>query len=293
MNGPITIGVAGLGLIGGSFALDVQEHGHGVVGYDIDEESCKLAMELGIAMHASCNIAALDDCAAVLVAVPVGETKQVFAQLAKLDMPNLQAIFDAGSVKGCILEDSKSLGEKTDKFVPCHPIAGTEHSGVRAAFAGLFKRRRLIMCSSPAKASARQVAQALWEQCGSTVDEMSAEEHDRVFATVSHLPHMLAFSLVGSLGSRKERDELLANAASGFADFTRIASSDPSMWRDVCLANRKNLTVEIDSYIKDLRKLRDAVDASDGNFMHEFFENARVLRDTWVAKLEERQGDKQ
>lgn len=285
MSDPLNVGVVGLGLIGGSFALDAQANGHGVVGYDIDADSCAYALEHGIATHASTNIAALDDCAAILVAVPVGESGRVFAQLAQLEMPNLQAIFDAGSVKGRVLAEAARLGAKRACFVACHPIAGTEDSGVRAATAGLFRGRRLVMCDPPAASAATALCRRLWEECGSVVTAMEASEHDRIFAMVSHLPHMLAFALVGNLGARDERDEILAYAASGFADFTRIASSDANMWRDVCLANEPNLSQAIGAYIEDLRKLRAAIDANDGAALHAFFDNAKVLRDTWMAGL--------
>lgn len=283
----LVVGVAGLGLIGGSFALDMQEKGHAVLGCDIDKDVCDTALELGMAHAASPDIAVLEDAAALMIAVPVRETGNILKQVAGIDMPRLKAIFDAGSTKAKVIEwADENLGDKKDLFVPCHPIAGREHSGVRAATAGLFKDRRVVVCEHDCSKEALSVARGLWQECGATIDTMEPGFHDRIFAAVSHLPHLLAYTLVGDLGNKPDKDLLLAHAASGFADFTRIASSEPSMWRDVCLTNTDNIVNEMDAYITALQKLRDTVRQNDGDSLRSFFDDARKLRDGWLHKGE-------
>ena len=278
------IGIAGLGLIGGSFALNMLEHGHAVVGYDCDAQACQQAMNHGVVHQASTDNSVLDDCQAILLAVPVGSLPTVMQQLAKLDMPNLCAIFDAGSTKQKPLAwAAEHLGKYAAQFVACHPIAGKEHSGVSAAQVGLFRGRSVILCEPPASAAAALVRQ-LWQQCGSELKTMSAADHDHTFATVSHLPHMLAYMLVNLLGARPDRDELLSHAASGFADFTRIASSDPDMWRDVCLSNSQNILAELGAYRNELQRLSEFIAADNQSSIHDYFAQARNLRDNWLAK---------
>lgn len=283
MGDRLTVGVAGLGLIGGSFALDLQAKGHAVLGHDIDPESCSVALERGMAHAASDDAAVLEDAAAVLVAVPVRETGAVLDRIAALEMPNLRAVLDAGSTKEAVIaEAARALGERKGLFVPCHPIAGTEHSGVRAALTGLFSERKVIVCGDGCEPDALSLARTLWEECGASTVAMESGFHDRVFAAVSHLPHLLAFTLVGDLGNRPDKDLLLEHAASGFADFTRIAGSDPDMWRDVCLTNRENVVAEVDAYIEGLQRMRDIVDRGDGPEMRAYFDSARALRDGWL-----------
>ena len=285
----LVVGVAGLGLIGGSFAIEMQERGHAVLGHDINDATCTAALDLGLAHAASTDIAVLEDATAILVAVPVCNTLEVFNKIAGLDAPNLKALFDVGSTKTQVIAwATEALGKRARLFVPCHPIAGTEHSGVRAAMAGLFRGRRLIVCESNHDKEALSIARRLWEECGATIDTMEPQFHDRIFAAVSHLPHLLAYTLVEDLGNKPDKDLLLAHAASGFADFTRIASSDPSMWRDVCLTNKDNVIGEMDTYIEALRRLREIVAEGDGDSMRSFFDDARNLRDGWLHSGEKK-----
>ena len=280
----LVVGIAGLGLIGGSFAMEMQAHGYAVLGYDINKQTCATAMDLGFTHHCDINIGALEDSTAIFIAVPVGSTREVLAQIATLETPNLKAIFDSGSTKASILTWAhETLGAKANLFVACHPIAGTEHSGIRAATAGLFRDRRVIMCDPPANNDAVTIVTKLWEDCQAKIDTMTASEHDRLFAAVSHLPHLLAYTLVGDLGNKPERDLLLRHAASGFADFTRIASSDPDMWRDVCLANKDNIIREMELYLAALSNLRNIVAEGDGEALRDYFQIARDLRDNWIA----------
>lgn len=279
-----TVGIAGLGLIGGSFARDLVALDHGVIGYDIDEQTCTTAMELGVVHQAATNPAILDDAEAILIAVPVGNIATVMQAIAKLAAHRLQAVFDAGSTKLSALANASLLGKYAHCYVACHPIAGAEHCGVRNSAAGLFHERQLIMCDLPDNENAVALTKELWQACGAQIKVMEAAEHDRIFATVSHLPHMLAYALVGMLGSRDERDLLLSFAASGFADFTRIASSDPSMWRDVCLTNKENLVAQLQAYRAELDQLCSAIASDDGSKLHDYFERARELRNNWLKQ---------
>ena len=287
MSDKIVVGVAGLGLIGGSLALDLQKQGHAILCCDKDSKTCDIALESGMAHAASANIETLADATVIFIAVPVCATKKVLEEIARLDAPNLRAIFDAGSTKRQISQSAaEALGDRSGIFVPCHPIAGREHSGVNAATKSLFKDKRVIICGAGCSGEALGLVKGIWESCGAKVNTMDVETHDRVFGAVSHLPHLLAYSLVGLLGHEKNKDLYLSYAASGFEDFTRIASSDPDMWRDVCLTNRENLLGEIEKYVDVLSSLKTAVDEGDGESMRKFFHDARALRDDWLLKRE-------
>lgn len=280
------VGVAGIGLIGGSFAMDLMAKGHGVVGYDIDADTCATAMELGVVQQASTDIAILDDCTVILIAVPVGNIRVVMTQLARLNAPNLKAILDSGSTKTAPLEwAAAELGPLNTCFIACHPIAGTEHNGVRGAMRGLFHNQQVVLCNLPVTNNeAVTLAKGLWQECGAVINILDAAEHDRMFAAVSHLPHLLAYLLVGSLGGRPNRDTLLGFASSGFADFTRIASSNAQMWRDVCLNNSTNIVRELDAFGTELDKLRTAVANGNGDMLRKYFDEARTLRDNWLSQ---------
>lgn len=280
----LTVGIAGLGMIGGSFAGDLLEQGHGVVGYDCDADACAAAMELGFVHQAATDCTVLDDCEVILIAVPVGAIAQVMHKIANIEATRLRAVFDAGSTKLVPLQAQSKLGSYAKFFVACHPIAGAEHSGIRSAIKGLFRDKQVVLCDPPENSAAVTLTRELWESCGAKLTVMAADKHDRIFAAVSHLPHMLAYLLVGMLGAREGRDELLGFAAGGFTDFTRIASSDPNMWRDVSLNNRHNLLAELDAYATELTQLRHAVENGDGQELHSYFEKARQLRNDWLSK---------
>ena len=205
----LTVGIAGLGLIGGSFAKDLIAKQHGIVGYDTDEKTCKQAMQEGIVHQAATDIKVLDDCEAILIAVPVRTIKTVMQQIAELDCARLKAVFDAGSTKVKPIEWSSELGKYAKFFVAAHPIAGIEHSGIDHAKQGLFKDKRLIICEPVQDQDALAITKSLWEDCGALIHLMDATEHDQIFAAVSHLPHVLAYLLVGMLGQRSEKRSIL------------------------------------------------------------------------------------
>ena len=277
------VAVIGVGLIGGSFALALKAAGicgH-VVGIGRGAANLQLAKERGIidsiAAHAG-------DADLVLVATPVAQFPQVLASLAPRLKPSA-IVMDVGSTKRDVVAAARSaLGAKIPQFVPAHPIAGAERSGAAAASADLFRGKRVVLAPLRENAAASLAAvEAAWTACGARVTRMSAEEHDAVFAAVSHLPHLLAYALVHEFAGRGNSAQLFGYAAGGFRDFTRIASSHPEMWRDICVANREPLLAELDRYAAKLRALRPLLERGDGAALEKLFAEARAARERWLS----------
>jgi prephenate dehydrogenase len=178
-----------------------------------------------------------------------------------------------------------NLGGRIGQFIPAHPIAGAEKSGAAAAQADLYQGKRVVLTPLPenSKDAVARVRDA-WEWCGANVSELTAQQHDEVFAAVSHLPHLLSFALVHDLAQRDNRDQLLSFAASGFRDFTRIAASSPEMWRDICLANRDALMRELQQYAAELHILHQALGNNDAAKLEEIFSLAREVRSAWTQQ---------
>ncbi|MCB1965221.1 MAG: prephenate dehydrogenase/arogenate dehydrogenase family protein, partial [Candidatus Accumulibacter sp.] len=219
----------------------------------------------------------------VLIATPVGTTPEVMARIAPCLGPQT-VVSDAGSTKEDVVRAARAhFGEQLRQFVPAHPIAGAENSGALAARPDLYQEKRVVLTPLPesSEASVARVRLA-WEACGGVITELLPAEHDRVFAAVSHLPHLLSFALVHDLARRDNRELLFAYAASGFRDFTRIAASHPEMWRDICLANRTALLEELDRYRAQLDELRDALQRGDGASLEATFDVARTARREWA-----------
>lgn len=288
MTQPIiqTMTVIGVGLIGGSFVRALKASGAvgRVIGVDCDPINLQTALELGVIDEAAPSLAA-GVCRADLVflAVPVQSVAHVVAELA----PHLPAgciVTDGGSVKHGLVRQCEALLPAGVHFVGGHPIAGTERSGPAASFAELFKGRRCILTPTVATCpDALQTVRQLWEAAGSRVECMDPLTHDRVFAAVSHLPHMVAYTLVHAVAASAEEEEnILAFSAGGFRDFTRIASSDPVMWRDIALMNSGPLLELLDRYAADLEALRQRVAAGDGPWLEQFFRTSKRLRDEIV-----------
>jgi prephenate dehydrogenase len=193
-------------------------------------------------------------------------------------------VTDAGSVKGSVIDDLRAVyGALPAHFVPGHPIAGTEHSGAEAAFASLYCNRRVILTPQPeTQPEAIDRVEWMWRQCGAEITRMSVAHHDEILAATSHLPHMLAFSLVDSLARLKENDEIFSYAAGGFRDFTRIASSNPVMWRDICLANQQALGTMLTRFADELHELAAILERGDGAGLLEIFERAKHARDKYI-----------
>jgi len=279
--------VAGVGLIGGSLALAARAVGlcAEVVGIGRRPERLARAVELGVVDRWTTEPAeGAAGADLVVLAVPLGAMRALMEALAPGLGPEA-VVTDVGSAKAAVVTDARlTLGAAFPRFVPGHPIAGTERSGVEAAFAGLFRGHRVILTPvAETEAGALGRVRALWEALGATVVEMDPSRHDRILAATSHLPHLLAYALVDLLAGLDEREEIFANAAGGFRDFTRIASSDPVMWRDICLANREALVAMLDRYGEALAALRAAVEAGDGAALESLFARAKAARDACAA----------
>ncbi|MBB1610105.1 MULTISPECIES: bifunctional prephenate dehydrogenase/3-phosphoshikimate 1-carboxyvinyltransferase [unclassified Pseudomonas] len=284
--------VVGLGLIGGSFAKGLREKGlfEEVVGVDRDPQTRRLAVQLGVVDR--CEESLREGCRdadVIQLAVPILAMEKVLAELATFDLGHA-VLTDVGSAKGNVVRAARvAFGEMPARFVPGHPIAGSEQSGVEAANGKLFRRHKVILTPlDNADADAVQCVEALWRELGADVELMEVEHHDEVLAATSHLPHLLAFTLVDSLAKRSENLEIFRYAAGGFRDFTRIAGSDPTMWHDIFLANRKAVLRILDVFRDDLDALREAVDAGDGQQLMGVFTRARVAREHFSKILARR-----
>ncbi len=290
-DGVQSVALIGVGLIGGSWMLGLRRAGllaGTVTGCGRSLDNLETARARGIVDAVTTDAReAVRGADLVVLAVPLGAIRPVLETIRDA-LADDTVITDVGSAKGCVLSDARDvLGDGARRFVPGHPIAGNERSGAAAAFPELFQSRRVILTPDAATdADALASVTGLWEAVGASVAHMSAAHHDEVLAATSHLPHMLAYSLVDTLSRWSDRDEIFAYAAGGFRDFTRIASSDPEMWRDICLANREALLVALERYMADLQELREAVDAGDGQRLETVFGHAKRTRDRFVAMLE-------
>ena len=237
-------------------------------------------------------VQAMKDADMVILATPVSTIGPLLKSIADY-IPAHCVVTDAGSVKGSVATAAReALGDKIDCFVPGHPIAGTENSGVAASFAELFIDHRVILTPlAENKETDVQLVQAMWEVCGARVVRMSIEDHDAMLAATSHLPHLLAFSLVDFLSQQERHEEIFTNTAGGFRDFTRIAASSPVMWRDICLANRDELIPLLESMEKQLASYRVMLQQSDGEQLEQAFHRAKAARDK-LPEITKPGGDK-
>ena len=275
--------IVGCGLIGGSLALALKRAGRvgEVVGADRSAEVLERAQGLGILDRASCDPAeAARGADIVVLAVPMLAMREVFERLLPALQPGM-ILTDVGSAKMSVIEDARAvLGQRSRQFVPGHPIAGIERSGPEAASAALFQGRRAILTplSDNDPADVQRIA-SMWQIAGAQVESMSPLHHDHVLAATSHLPHLLAFTLVESLARMEERHEVFRYAAGGFRDFTRIAASDPTMWRDIALANAAEIKGMLKRYQNDLDHLYRLLDAGDGEGLYTLFSRAKQARE--------------
>jgi prephenate dehydrogenase len=282
--------VVGVGLIGGSFALALKQAGAArqVVGMGRSKEALARALELGIvdSVTESAEEAMLG-ADLVLLAAPVAQTGPILAALAPwLDIGTV--ITDAGSTKSDVVASARAaLGSKVRQFVPAHPIAGRESNGPDAALAVLYQGKKTVMTPLPENDPGDVgLVAAAWRLCGAVIHTLTPEQHDRVFAAVSHLPHLLAYALVDDIANKPHADQLFQYAASGFRDFTRIAGSSPEMWRDISLANRDALLTELDAYLAQLTVLRAHLTANDGPGLEAIYTNAQRARRAWSEAIE-------
>ena len=282
-----TVCIIGTGLIGGSLALAIRQAGFckQIVGAGRTEATLIKAVELGVIDRYDTSIAnAAQNADIIVVCVPLGSMHAVFEQINAAEIENT-IITDAGSAKQSVIDDAELVfGPGFRNFVPGHPIAGTEQSGVSAAFPELYQKRRVILTPTEnTSVDALEKVRAMWQSAGAEVETMSAEHHDLVLAGTSHLPHLLAFGLVDCLNNLEDVGEIFRFAAGGFRDFTRIASSDPVMWRDICLSNRDEVMAMMKRYSVEMEKIYRALESGDGEKLREIFERAKKARDAFCG----------
>lgn len=280
--------IIGVGLIGGSLARALKAAGAcaEVVGYGRNPEALQRALALGVIDRAETDIAAAAKGADVIVlGVPVGAMDAVLGEL-KPHLEPQTILTDVGSTKGSVVEAAKRVfGTLPQRFVPGHPIAGTEQSGVEASFAELYRQRRVILTpDADTDPDALETIRRMWQQTGAEVIEMSVAHHDEVLAATSHLPHLLAFTLVDTLARLEEHDDIFRFAAGGFRDFTRIASSNPQMWHDICLNNRDALLKMVQRFSTKLGTLARAIEEGDSGAILATFQRAKSARDAYCEK---------
>ena len=278
----------GTGLIGGSLSLALK-NAHAVdhvVGFARTEKNLQKGIEIGVLdSYATQLDQAVKESDMVVLAVPLGAMESMLKQIAPY--LNEQCIVtDVSSAKSSVVAQAKKhLGNKFPQFVAAHPIAGTEKSGIESGFAELFQNRKVILTpDAQTSKTAIDSVQAMWQSCGAQVESMTVAHHDEVFAATSHLPHMLAYSLVNCLANMEDRVEIFKYAAGGFRDISRIASSDPTMWRDVCLYNQQALSKMLSDYASELATLSSKVAVGDANALYEYFDRAKKRRDELIGK---------
>ncbi len=284
--------VVGLGLIGGSFALSLKKNQLclEVVGCSRSQTTLEKGLELGVIDRAEYDLAtAVKDADLVLLAAPIGSTESLLRAMAP-GLDGHTVVTDAGSVKGTVVAAARRVfGELPGWFVPGHPIAGSERSGVEAADSGLYENHKVILTpahnTSP---TALALVKATWQGMGADVVTMNVEQHDQVLAATSHLPHLLAFSLVDTLAKAEENQEIFRYAAGGFRDFTRIASSDPTMWHDIFMANGDTLLSTLEQFSDGLEVMKKAIIEQDSETMLGIMTRAKAARDHFTSMLAKR-----
>ncbi len=285
--------IIGLGLIGGSVARAARQHGLAgqivALGQEKNLPHLEIARQLGVIdSFYTDTAAALENADCVIIATPVGAVQAIFQRIKPFW--NDAAVYsDACSTKASVVAAAQAVfGKVPANFVPAHPIAGAERSGVEASSADLFNKRRLII--TPLEHTDHQALKLIsdfWEKIGSSVSIMNVEHHDTVLAATSHLPHVLAYALVGLLGRKDETREIFKYAAGGFKDFSRIASSDPTMWLDICLANKLEIIPLIQQYQAELHKIEQLLTDDRAEQLFETFTYARNARQRFLDKLED------
>ncbi|MBC8119107.1 MAG: prephenate dehydrogenase/arogenate dehydrogenase family protein [Burkholderiaceae bacterium] len=278
------LALIGVGLIGGSFAgaLRAAHKVDHIVGFDSRQEAVKRAVDLGIVdQFVAAPEQAVDRAELVVIATPVGATRQIFRAIAP-HLLQTAIVTDVGSAKSSVIAAARDeLGPAFERFVPGHPIAGREHSGVEHSSPAMFANAMFV--STPVEqtsAAAAHYVEELWRSVGCRIERMTPEDHDDVFAAVSHLPHLLAFALLAQIAGELDAERKFAMAGSGFRDFTRIGGSSPALWTDICLANPRALAAELGGYRALLDKLQSALESGDTDTMKAVFQRAAVASRT-------------
>jgi len=282
------LGLIGCGLMGGSFALGLKRAGlvKRVVGYSQSPATTRKALQLGVIDEAASSaLQAASGCDIVLLAVPVAATEVSLQAIQPAITPQM-LIMDVGSTKGDVLVAAqRALGEQIGSFVPAHPIAGKEMAGVENADAKLYQGCQTILTpTGETRSSQIQQALQVWQALGSRVVQMSPEAHDAAFAAVSHLPHLLAFAMMNAVTGQPRGQDFLALAGPGFRDFTRIAASDPKVWRDILLANRQELLVQSRHFQAQLLAFEALMAQGDGVALQALIEQASAARSQWQSR---------
>jgi prephenate dehydrogenase len=282
--------IFGVGLIGGSLALALRQAGQvgEVVGCSRNAENLEEARRLGVIDRWTTDpVVACEQADMGVLAVPLG-SMQGLAEALSGHWPEQALLTDVGSSKQAVIDSVRTgFGHLPRNFVPGHPIAGTEKSGVGAAFAELFRERLVILTpADETNPMATDRVARMWRDAGARIEFMTPAHHDHVLAATSHLPHVLAFALVESLARLSESDEIFHYAAGGFRDFTRIASSDPVVWRDICVANRAALLEVVERFQRDLETLREQIAAGDAAMLEARFAFAKKARDRFSEKMQ-------
>ncbi len=277
------LAILGVGLIGGSLGMACKERGFGgqIIGYGRSEERLRLALRLGaIDSYQTDLTRGWEEIDLVVLTTPVAQIIPLLEKIAPC-LKSGTIVTDVGSTKAALVQAAEQILGMDKFFVGGHPIAGTERSGVEAAFPALFEKAKCILTPTPAtNTCALQTVQKLWQKLGSEVLLMDAQEHDYALAAVSHLPHIVAYSLVNTvLGLENSRQTLLSLSGGGFRDFTRIAASDPAMWRDICLANRDNLCSVIDSFQEQLAKMKTLIQHGESEKLFQEFQCAKKVKE--------------
>lgn len=279
--------IIGVGSMGGSLARALRKNNSvkSIVGYGRNLERLNKAKELGVVDETCSELGdAIKDADIIVLATPLGAMQKILMALKDI-ISSESVITDVGSSKKFVIDAAKNtFGKVPVNFVPAHPIAGTEKSGVESAKADLFEQRRVILTpQASTSSSAVETIRSMWQACGANVVEMQVEHHDEVLAATSHLPHMLAYSLVDTLAHMDDQQEIFEYAAGGFRDFTRIASSDPQMWHDICVANREQLVKMLHAFNEDLQRLTQAVEQADSEYLKDTFTRAKKARDKFCG----------
>jgi prephenate dehydrogenase len=279
------LAVIGCGLMGGSFALGLKQAGlvKTIAGFSASENTRQRAQQLQVIDIACDSVAqTVQGADLVLLAVPVSATRQSLEAIVPALSPNA-LLMDVGSTKCDVVAAArKALGERLSCFVPAHPIAGKEVAGIEHAESGLYKNRRTVL-TPMSETGAHQISQAkaVWQALGSTVFTMTPEAHDATFAAVSHLPHLLAFAAVNALVSQTEGADFLRMAGPGFRDFSRIAGSDPAVWRDILSANQTEVLSQITHFKQALAQLEEAIKNNDAQALQTLIAQASQVRSAW------------
>ena len=277
------LSIIGVGLIGGSLARALRKAKlvRRVTGCNRSEKTLKKAVELDVIDDYFLNISeAVKGADVVIIGTPLSVSEKILPEVADSMSVNT-VLTDVGSVKGGIVNVARQvLAEKFPNFVPGHPIAGTEKNGVEASYEDLFVDHRVIL--TPLKETsekAHKLVTQIWKSVGADVIDLDVKHHDEVLAATSHLPHMLAYALVDCLASMQERDEIFEYAAGGFADFTRIASSSPDMWHDICFSNREALIRTLEIFSSHIDNIKSAIEKSESDELLKTFKRAKEARD--------------